>query len=136
MPSTPYDVKGLLRASSVTTVRSCSMNRRAVSVGGAVPDEDYTVPLGVAEVKREGRDVTVVALGAMVPRALAVAATLAREGVSVEVVDPRTLRPLDTGTLVESARKTGRVVIVHEANVLADSAAKSPRCWPTKRSAR
>lgn len=76
------------------------------------------VPLGVAEVKKEGRDVTVIALGAMVPRALAVAAVLAKEGVSVEVVDPRTLRPLDTDTLVKSAKKTGRVVIVHEANVV------------------
>ncbi|MDP1691577.1 MAG: alpha-ketoacid dehydrogenase subunit beta [Burkholderiaceae bacterium] len=118
MPSTPYDVKGLLRAS----IRDNSPVMFYESKGlyplvGEVPDEEYTVPLGVAEVKREGRDVTVVALGAMVPRALAVAETLAREGVSVEVVDPRTLRPLDTPTLVASARKTGRVVIVHEANV-------------------
>ncbi len=118
MPSTPYDVKGLLRAS----IRDNSPVMFYESKGlyplvGEVPDQEYTVPLGVAEVKREGRDVTVVALGAMVPRALAVAETLAREGVSVEVVDPRTLRPLDTPTLVASARKTGRVVIVHEANV-------------------
>ena len=118
MPSTPYDVKGLLRAS----IRDNSPVMFYESKGlyplvGMVQDEEYTVPLGVAEVKREGRDVTVVALGAMVPRALAVAETLAKEGVSVEVVDPRTLRPLDTPTLVASARKTGRVVIVHEANV-------------------
>ena len=119
MPSTPYDVKGLMRAS----IRDDNPVLFYESKGlypttGPVPDEEYVLPLGVAEVKKSGRDVTVIALGAMVPRALAVAEALGKEGVSVEVVDPRTLRPLDTDTLVKSAKKTGRVVIVHEANVI------------------
>jgi pyruvate/2-oxoglutarate/acetoin dehydrogenase E1 component len=81
---------------------------------GPVPEEPYELPLGRAEVKREGTDVTVVATSGMVPRALAAADRLAEEGVSVEVVDPRTLRPLDTDTILASVRKTGRVVVVYE----------------------
>jgi pyruvate/2-oxoglutarate/acetoin dehydrogenase E1 component len=78
---------------------------------GPVPEEDYVVPIGVADVKRAGRDVTLVAIGAMVPPALEAAEALAREGVSVEVVDPRTLVPCDWSTIVRSVVKTGRLVV-------------------------
>jgi pyruvate dehydrogenase E1 component beta subunit len=115
-PSTPADAKGLLRASihdgnPVIFVEHKLLYRTR----GPVPEEPYALPLGAAEVKREGRDVTVIATSVMVSRALAAAAALAEEGLSVEVIDPRTLRPLDTQTLVESVKKTGRAVIVYEA---------------------
>jgi len=84
---------------------------------GPVPEELYTIPLGQAEVKREGRDLTVVAYSIMVPRALEAAGQLAAEGIEVEVVDPRSLKPLDEETIVRSVSKTGRVLIVHEAPV-------------------
>jgi len=80
-----------------------------------VPEGEYTVPLGKADVKRQGEDVTVVATAAMVPKALAAADALASEGISVEVVDPRTLLPLDEETILNSVKKTHRLVIVHEA---------------------
>ena len=143
MPSTPYDVKGLLKASIRDDNPVIFFEPKGVySLEGPVPDEDYVVELGIAEVKREGRDVTVIALGAMVPPALAAADNLAKD-VSVEVVDPRTIRPLDVATLVKSVKKTGRAVIVHEANttggvggeiaaVLADEAFGSLRA-PIKR---
>jgi len=143
MPSTPYDVKGLLKASIRDDNPVIFFEPKGVySLEGPVPDEDYVVELGIAEVKREGRDVTVIALGAMVPLALAAADKLAQD-ISVEVVDPRTIRPLDVATLVKSVKKTGRAVIVHEANttggvggeiaaVLADDAFASLRA-PIKR---
>ncbi|GBD30195.1 2-oxoisovalerate dehydrogenase subunit beta [bacterium HR32] len=114
-PSTPRDAKGLLLASirdpnPVVFVEHKLLYRTR----GPVPEEPYELPLGRAEVKREGTDVTVVATSGMVPRALAAADRLAEEGVSVEVVDPRTLRPLDTDTILASVRKTGRVVVVYE----------------------
>ena len=117
MPSTPYDVKGLLKSA----IRDNSPVIFYVPKGvyadkGPVPEEEYMVPLGEAKLVREGDDISVIALGAMVPKALAAAKSLAGEGVSVEVVDPRTLRPLDGDSLVASVRKTGRAVIVHEAN--------------------
>jgi pyruvate dehydrogenase E1 component beta subunit len=80
-----------------------------------VPDEAYRVPFGEANVVREGKDLTFVAFGAMVPRALAVAQTLAGEGISVEVIDPRTTSPLDEDTILESVEKTGRLVIIDES---------------------
>ena len=82
---------------------------------GEVPDGEYMVPIGLADIKRSGTDVTVVAVGWMVSKALAAAESLASEGVSVEVVDPRTLAPLDVKTIVESVRRTGRVVLVDQA---------------------
>ena len=82
---------------------------------GEVPDEEYIVELGKADVKREGKDLTIITYGRMVPTCLAVAENLAKEGIEVEVVDPRTLLPLDTETLAASVKKTGRVLIVHEA---------------------
>ncbi len=116
-PSTPYDAKGLLKAAirddnPVIYFENKYLYRH---VKGEVPEEDYVVPLGVADVKREGEDLTVVTYGAMVQESLAAAETLAGEGISVEVVDVRTLKPLDKETILNSARKTGKVAIVHEA---------------------
>ena len=82
---------------------------------GEVPEESYTIPLGQADVKREGKDLTIVATSIMVSRALEAAEKLAAEGIEVEIVDPRTLRPLDTAPIVNSIKKTGKVLIVHEA---------------------
>ena len=116
-PSTPYDAKGLL----VSAIRDdnpvvfCEAKLSYVTGKGPVPEELYAIALGKADVKRYGEDVTVVATMAMVPRALAAAEILAREGVSVEVVDPRTLRPLDEDTILTSVRKTSRALVVHEA---------------------
>ncbi len=116
-PSTPYDAKGLL----VSAIRDdnpvifLETKLSYVGAGGPVPEELYAIPIGKADVKRQGADVTVLATLAMVPRALTAATQLAREGIDVEVVDPRTLRPLDEETILESVRKTNRLVIVHEA---------------------
>ncbi len=116
-PSTPYDAKGLL----VSAIRDdnpvifLETKLLYMTAKGPVPEALYALPIGKADVKRAGTDVTVVATMAMVPRALAAAEQLEREGVSVEVVDPRTLRPLDEETILASVRKTSRLVIVHEA---------------------
>ena len=116
-PSTPYDAKGLL----VSAIRDdnpvifLETKLSYVGAGGPVPEELYAIPIGKADVKRQGADITVLATMAMVPRALTAATQLAREGIDVEVVDPRTLRPLDEETILESVRKTNRLVIVHEA---------------------
>ena len=113
--STPYDAKGLLKTAirNDNPVVFCE-HKLLYPLTGPVPEEEYTVPFGVADVKREGTDVTVVATLYMVHKALAAAEILAKEGISVEVVDPRTLVPLDKETITESVRKTGRVVIVTE----------------------
>jgi pyruvate dehydrogenase E1 component beta subunit len=84
---------------------------------GPVPEESYSIPLQSAEVKREGRDLTIVAYSIMVPRALEAAEKLAAEGIDVEVVDPRCLKPLDKDTIIRSVAKTGRVLIAHEAPI-------------------
>ena len=117
MPTTPYDAKGLLISSiqdnnPVIFFEPKLLYKRAV---GPVPEEPYTIPLGVADVKREGTDLTIFATGQMVPRSLEAAEILAEEGISVEVIDPRSLRPLDTKTIVQSVIKTGKLLIVHEA---------------------
>src|SRR5207244_7650327 len=117
LPSTPYDAKGLLKAAirddnPVVFVED-KMDYR---VTGAVPAEDYTVPLGVADVKRQGDDVTLIGTSSMVRVCLEAAELLAARGLSAEVVDPRTLAPLDEETLVVSAQKTGRVVVVDEGH--------------------
>jgi pyruvate dehydrogenase E1 component beta subunit len=96
----------------------------ASSTKSPVPDEEYVVPIGVADIKRQGRDVTVIAISKMVPEALAAAAELAREDIAVEVVDPRTLVPLDKATLRASVQKTGRVVIVDEACITCSAASE------------
>jgi pyruvate dehydrogenase E1 component beta subunit len=116
MPSTPYDVKGLLLSSIRDDNPVIFVEHKLLyKTKGLVPEEPYTVPLGTAEVKREGRDLTIVATSIMVQRSLEAAEQLAQEGVEVEVVDPRTLKPLDAETIVRSVIKTGRVMIVHEA---------------------
>ncbi len=116
MPSTPYDAKGLLIASIRDDNPVIFVEHKLLyKVKGPVPEEPYTIPLGTAEVKREGRDLTIVATSIMVQRALQAAEQLAEEGIEVEVVDPRTLKPLDKETIIRSVIKTGRVLIVHEA---------------------
>jgi pyruvate dehydrogenase E1 component beta subunit len=119
MPSTPYDVKGLLLASLEDNNPVIFVEHKLLyKTKGFVPEGYYTVPLGSSEVKRSGRDVTVIATSIMVPRALEAAAQLAAEGIELEVVDPRTLKPLDAGPLVESVVKTGRALVVHEAPMM------------------
>ncbi len=116
MPSTPYDVKGLLKAAIRDDNPVMFIEHKMIYGNkGHVPDEDYIIPYGVADVKREGSDVTVVTYSRMVHRTLEAAEQLAEEGISVEVIDLRTLKPLDMDTIAESVRKTGRVVGVTEA---------------------
>ena len=117
IPSTPADAKGLLK----TSIRDNDPvmffeDNSLTGIRGEVDEGDYTVPLGVADVKNEGTDVTVVALSGMVLRAMAVAEALDEEDISVEVIDPRTLVPLDTKTILDSVEKTGRLVIVDPAH--------------------
>jgi pyruvate dehydrogenase E1 component beta subunit len=117
MPATPYDAKGLLKTAirdeNPTIVFEDKMN---YATTGPVPVDDFLVPFGVADVKREGEDVTLIATSSMVHVALEAAADLAGRGVEAEVVDPRTLVPLDREALVASARKTGRVVVIDEGH--------------------
>lgn len=116
MSSTPYDAKGLLKSAIRDDNLVIFIEHKTLYWNkGPVPEEEYTIPLGAAEVKRRGRDATVVAWSAMVPRALKAAETLSQRGIEVEVIDPRTLVPLDEGTIIESVKKTGRLVVVHEA---------------------
>jgi len=116
MPATPYDAKGLLK--------ECIRNDNPImfiehkmlyGTKGPVPEEEYTIPLGVADIKRPGKDVTIITYSRMVLRALEAAENLAKEGIDVEVVDLRCLKPLDVDTIIESVKKTGRVVGVTEA---------------------
>ena len=125
LPSTPYDLKGLLKTAirDNNPVISFESNR-LLARQGPVPEEEYTIPLGKADVKREGNDVTVVALAWLVHEALAAAEELAKEGISVEVVDPRTLVPLDTETIRSSVQKTGRLIIADEAGPTAGFSAE------------
>jgi pyruvate dehydrogenase E1 component beta subunit len=115
-PSTASEAKGLLVSSIRDNNPVIFMEHKLLyRTKGPVPEELYNLPLGVADVKREGRDLTIVAYSIMVPRALEAAEKLAAEGIDIEVVDPRTLKPLDAETIVRSVSKTGRVLIVHEA---------------------
>jgi pyruvate dehydrogenase E1 component beta subunit len=115
-PSTPYDAKGLLLSSIRDPNPVCFIEHKLLyKTKGEVPDEEYTIPLGVADVKREGTDITVVTTNIMVSKTLKVAEKLEGEGIEVEVIDPRTLRPLDTDTIINSVRKTGRLLVIHEA---------------------
>lgn len=116
LPSTPYDAKGLLKSAirddnPVLFIESKALYR----FRGEVPEEEYTLPFGVAEVKREGQDVTVVTYAQMVHTALAAAQKLEAQGISLEVIDLRTLSPLDKEAILRSVEKTGRLVILHEA---------------------
>jgi acetoin:2,6-dichlorophenolindophenol oxidoreductase subunit beta len=115
-PSSPYDAKGLLVAAIRDNNPVLFMEHKLLYRSkGPVPEETYCIPLQSAEVKREGRDLTIVAYSIMVQRALEAAEKLAAEGIEVEVVDPRCLKPLDKDTIVSSVCKTGRVLIAHEA---------------------
>lgn len=116
-PSTPYDAKGLLTAAIRDDNPVIFLEHKMLYMGQPepVPEEPYAIPIGKADIKREGTDVTLVATQMMVSRSLAAATQLEREGISVEVVDPRTLRPLDEETILKSLAKTHRLVIAHEA---------------------
>lgn len=116
LPSTPADAKGLL----VSAIRDDNPvlyyeHKQLLGVTGEVPEGDYTVPIGKADIKRPGSDVTIVAWSWMVQKSLAAAEALAKEGINVEVVDPRTLVPLDKDAILKSVSKTGRLVIVQES---------------------
>lgn len=120
-PSCAYDAKGLLKSAirSDNPVLFCEpkqLYQVKQDIADDVYESDYTIPLGVADVKRPGRDVTLVAVGLMVPRALEAAEKLASQGIEVEVIDPRTLAPLDTDTIYKSIQKTHRAAIVEESN--------------------
>ncbi|HLB25873.1 MAG TPA: alpha-ketoacid dehydrogenase subunit beta [Nitrospirota bacterium] len=117
LPSNPYDAKGLMTAAlrHPDPVIFCEPKRIYRAIKAEVPDEDYTVPIGKSEVVREGRDITVVAWAAMVREALRAAEELDAEGVSAEVIDLRTLSPMDSDTVVSSVKKTGRLLVAHEA---------------------
>jgi acetoin:2,6-dichlorophenolindophenol oxidoreductase subunit beta len=118
MPSSPADANGLLRTALLKSQDPTIFfaHERLMDDRGPVPDGNYEIPFGQAAVKHEGRDVTIIATGVQVPRALAAAETLAKEGISAEVVDPRTLEPLDKKTLFASVKKTGRVVVTDESH--------------------
>jgi acetoin:2,6-dichlorophenolindophenol oxidoreductase subunit beta len=116
LPSSPYDVKGLM----VAAVRDNNptvvvLNKRMLGAKGPVPEEIYEVPFGQAETVRSGSDVTVIAVGRMVPEAVTAAAELAESGIEAEVIDLRTVQPLDSKTVLDSVRRTNRAVVVHEA---------------------
>jgi pyruvate/2-oxoglutarate/acetoin dehydrogenase E1 component len=115
MPSTPYDAKGLLKSAirddnPVVFFEDKMMYRQK----GPVPDEDYIIPLGVADIKRAGKDITLVATSSMVEVALGAAALLEKSGIDAEVIDPRTMWPLDEKTLIDSAKKTSKAIVIDE----------------------
>src|SRR5215210_1027920 len=118
MPSTPADAKGLLKSSirDDNPVVFIEQERMYGNKGEVPEEEDYTIPLGVADIKREGKDATIVARSLMVPVALKAAEELEKQGVSCEVIDPRTIRPLDIDTIINSVKKTNRVVIAEESH--------------------
>ena len=125
LATTPADAKGLM----VTAIRDDDPviffeDRGVVGLRGEVPEGEYAIPFGVGDIKRQGTDVTMVALGGMMPRSLAVAEKLAKEGVSVEVVDPRTLVPLDKEIILKSVAKTGRLVVVDVAHKTCSAASE------------
>lgn len=116
VPSTPYDAKGLLKSAIRDNNPVIFLEqKRLYTETGMVPDTDYTIPLGKADLKREGRDVSIITYGRTVQMSLQVSEKLAKEGIQVEVLDLRTLSPLDTEAVIATAKKTGRVVVVHES---------------------
>ena len=124
VPSTPADAKGLMAAAIRDDNPVVYLHNYMLTLEqGEVPEGEYVIPLGVADVKRVGADITIVATGWMVKKSLAAAERLAAEGISAEVVDPRTLAPLDVKTIIESVRKTGRLVLVDQAPRHASAAA-------------
>jgi pyruvate dehydrogenase E1 component beta subunit len=148
MPSTPHDAKGMLKSAiredcPVMFFEHMQLYREK----GPVPGDDYTVPIGPAEVRRDGGDITVVASGLMVSRSLAAAETLAGEDIDTEVIDLRTLKPWDRDAVTRSVNKTGRLVVVHESwttggiggeivsRLMEDAATFSKMRWAPARSA-
>ena len=116
-PSTPYDAKGLMKSAIRCDDPVLFFeNKLLYSTKGPVPEDDYTIPLGVADVKRPGRDVVVISTSRMTAFALNAAHTLAEEGIEVEIIDPRTFKPLDMETILQSVRRIKRVVIVDEGS--------------------
>lgn len=115
-PSNAYDAKGLMKAAIKDDNPVLFYEHKLLySVKSEVPEEDYEIPLGKADVKKEGKDITIIATSIMVSRSLEAAKILAEEGIEVEVIDPRTLVPLDTDTIVASVKKTGKALVVYEA---------------------
>ena len=116
MPSTPYDAKGLLKSAiREDSPVMCIENKKIYSIKGPVPEEEYFVPFGKADVKKEGSDITIIATSFMVHESLKAAEMLEKDGINAEVIDPRSLVPLDTETIINSVKKTKRALIVHEA---------------------
>jgi pyruvate/2-oxoglutarate/acetoin dehydrogenase E1 component len=129
VPSTPYDAKALLKAAIRGNNPVLFFEHKLLyPIKGSIPEEEYTVPFGVADVKREGKDVTIIATLYMVHKALAAAEQLSKEGISAEIIDPRTLTPLDKQTIVRSVKKTGRLVIVSEDCKTAGVSAEIAAC--------
>ncbi len=127
VPSTPYDMKGLVKSAIREDNPVIVLIHKKMLTGGVtgmVPEEEYTIPLGQADIKREGSDVTVVATLLMVHRTMSAAEILAKEGISIEIIDPRTLVPLDTETIIESVKKTGKLVIVDEEPKIGSAASE------------
>jgi acetoin:2,6-dichlorophenolindophenol oxidoreductase subunit beta len=134
VPSTPYDAKGLLKTAVRDNNPVCFFEDKLMyPIKGEIPDEEYTIPLGIADIKREGRDITLIATSSMVQVALNAAEELATVGISAEVIDPRTMFPLDKETFINSAKKTSRAIVIDEgyerygvtaeiASVIADGA--------------
>ena len=118
-PATPYDAKGLLKSAirDNSPVVFLEHKKTYRLVRGEVPDEEYTLPIGIADVKRTGRNITIVTYGLMLHYCLEAAQQVEQEGIDVEVVDLRTLSPLDTDTILNSVKKTGKLLIVHEDNL-------------------
>ena len=117
IPSTPHDAKGLLKASIDDDNPVLFFEHKSLySMKGEVPKEIYSLPLGKADIKRKGKDVTVIATAEMVHKSLRAADRLEKDGLSVEIVDPMTLAPLDIDTIVNSVKKTHRALVVHEAH--------------------
>ena len=136
MPSTPADAKGLLKSAIRDNDPVIFIEQeRMYGTKGEVPDDtDFTIPLGVADIKRQGTDATIVARSLMVPLALKAADVLEKQGVSCEVIDPRTIRPLDIKTIIESVKKTNRVVVAEESHPFAESRRRLARRLRSERS--
>jgi pyruvate/2-oxoglutarate/acetoin dehydrogenase E1 component len=126
-PSTAYDCKGLLKTSIRDDNPVVFLYHKVLIVTGStsqIPEEEYTIPLGKADIKREGKDVTVVAIALMVHRALAAADKLQKKGISLEIIDPRSLVPLDKKAIIDSVKKTGKLVVMDEEPKTASAAAE------------
>lgn len=124
-PSTPYDAKGLMKTAIRNNNPVCFLeNEMLYGFEQEIPTEEYLLPLGVADIKREGTDCTIVAINRCVHRALEAAETLAQQGISCEIVDPRTIKPLDIDTIIASVRKTNRLVVVEECHEFGGCAAE------------